>query len=40
MFFGIIKPEENSNPLKAKLSLKLVPNDLLAELGISVSIKK
>jgi hypothetical protein len=40
MFFGVIQPEENSKPLKAKLSLNLVPNDLLAELGISVSIKK
>ena len=39
MFFGVIQPEENTNPLKAKLSLKFVPNDVLAELGISISIK-
>ena len=39
MFFGIIQPEENTNPLKANLSLKFVPNDVLAELGLSVSIK-
>jgi len=39
MFFGIIQPEENTNPLKANLSLKFIPNDVLAELGLSVSIK-
>jgi hypothetical protein len=37
MFFGAIVPEENSNPQRAKLSLKLIPNDVLAELGLSVS---
>jgi hypothetical protein len=40
MFFGEIKPEENTDPITANLSLKFVPNDVLAELGISVSIKK
>jgi hypothetical protein len=40
MFFGVIVPEENSNPQRAKLSLKLIPNDVLAELGLSISVKK
>lgn len=39
MFFGIIVPEENSNPQRANLSLKLIPNDVLTELGLSVSAK-
>jgi hypothetical protein len=39
MFFGEIVPEENSNPQRANLSLKLIPNDVLTELGLSVSVK-
>jgi hypothetical protein len=39
MFFGTIAPEENSNPQTANLSLKLIPNDLLTELGLSISTK-
>ena len=38
MFFGAVVPEESTNPQKANLSLKLIPNDLLAELGLSVSV--
>lgn len=39
MFFGAIVPEENSNPQRANLSLKLIPNDVLTELGLSISTK-